>query len=103
GECHAMRERSEALIEESTREGRDDEEFAEARALLAWVSDHHFTFLGYREHELTETALNPVEGSGLGLLRGGGTTSSGFAKLPLGVRALAREPDPLVLAKANNR
>ena len=98
-----MRERMQALIDEPTPEGMDEEEFAEARALLAWVADHHFTFLGYREYELTETALNPVEGSGLGLLRGGGATSSGFAKLPLGVRALAREPDPLVLAKANNR
>ena len=45
-----------------------------------------------------------VEGSGLGLLRGGGGhVSTAFAKLPLGVRALAREPDPLVLAKANTR
>src|SRR3954447_24776588 len=90
-----MRERMQALIDEPTPEGMDEEESAEARALLSWVSAHHFTFLGYREYELTETALNPVEGSGLGLLRGGGSTSSGFAKLPLGVRALAREPDPL--------
>src|SRR4051794_38824391 len=98
-----MRERMQALIDEPTPEGMDDDEFAEARALLAWVSDHHFTFLGYREYELTESALKAVEGSGLGLLRGGSGGSSGFAKLPLGVRALAREPDPLVLAKATNR
>src|SRR3954447_16016722 len=97
------RERMQALIDEPTPEGMDDDEFAEARALLAWVSDHHFTFLGYREYELTESALKAVEGSGLGLLRGGSGGSSGFAKLPLGVRALAREPDPLVLAKATNR
>src|SRR3954470_7332136 len=100
----AMRERMQALIDEPTPEGMDEDEFAEARALLAWVGDHHFTFLGYREYELTESALQAVEGSGLGLLRGGSAgTSSGFAKLPLGVRALAREPDPLVLAKATNR
>src|SRR5690349_20304323 len=99
-----MRERMQALIDEPTPEGMDEDEFAEARALLAWVGDHHFTFLGYREYELTETALQAVEGSGLGLLRGtSGSQSSGFAKLPLGVRALAREPDPLVLAKANTR
>ena len=30
----------------------DPDEFEEARALLAWVADHHFTFLGYREYEL---------------------------------------------------
>src|SRR4051794_5436629 len=98
-----MRERMAALIAEATPAGMDEDEFAEARALLAWVADHHFTFLGYREYELTESALKAVEGSGLGLLRGGSGGSTGFAKLPLGVRALAREPDPLVLAKATNR
>ncbi len=95
-----MRERMAALIDEERPTGVDVEE---ARALLAWVADHHFTFLGYREYELTESSLRAVEGSGLGLLRGGSGDSSGFAKLPLGVRALAREPDPLVLAKANTR
>src|SRR3954466_3472935 len=98
-----MRERMAALIAEATPAGVDEDECAEARALLAWVADHPFTFLGYREYELTESALKAVEGSGLGLLRGGGGSSSGFAKLPLGVRALAREPDPLVIAKATNR
>src|SRR4051794_35358916 len=95
-----MRERMAALLDEERPAGVDVEE---ARALLAWVADHHFTFLGYREYELTESALRAVEGSGLGLLRGGTGDSSGFAKLPLGVRALAREPDPLILAKANTR
>ena len=61
-----MRERMQALIDEPTPAGMDEDEFAEARALLAWVADHHFTFLGYREYELTESALKAVEGSGLG-------------------------------------
>src|SRR3954463_7336605 len=97
-----MRERMQALIDEPEPPGVG---VSEARALLAWVADHHFTFLGYREYELTRDSLRAIEGSGLGLLRGvsGGGESSGFAKLPLGVRALAREPDPLVLAKANTR
>src|SRR5689334_8154207 len=82
-----MQARMRELIEEPRPEGVDVEE---ARALLAWVADHHFTFLGYREYELTADALRAVDGSGLGLLRGGGGESSGFAKLPLGVRALAR-------------
>src|SRR4051794_6653929 len=96
-----MRERLQALIDEPEPPGID---VAEARALLAWLADHHFTFLGYREYELTADSLRAVEGSGLGLLSGGsGGESSGFAKLPLSVRALAREPEPLVLAKANTR
>ena len=98
-----MRERMQALLDEPMPAGVDTDEFAEARALLAWVADHHFTYLGYREYELTEDALHAVEHSGLGLLRGGGAQSTGFAKLPVAVRALAREPNPLVLAKATTR
>ncbi|MBE2317863.1 NAD-glutamate dehydrogenase [Solirubrobacter sp. CPCC 204708] len=98
-----MRERMQALLEEPMPAGVDTDEFEEARALLAWVADHHFTYLGYREYELTEDSLRAVEGSGLGLLRGGGAESTGFSKLPVAVRALAREPDPLVLAKATTR
>ena len=30
------------------------EELDEARAFLAWTADHHFTFLGYRDYELTQ-------------------------------------------------
>src|SRR4051812_32283927 len=52
-----MRERMQALIEEPAPKGMDDAEFEEARALLAWVADHHFTFLGYREYELTKDSL----------------------------------------------
>lgn len=99
-----MREHMHALIEEPIPAGLNGEECEEARALLAWIADHHFTYLGYREYELTEDSLRAVEGSGLGLLRGGTSgESTGFAKLPLAVRALAREPDPVVLAKATTR
>jgi len=31
------------------------EEVEQARALLTWLADDHFTFLGYREYELVET------------------------------------------------
>ena len=47
-----MRERMQALIDEPPPAGVDPAEVEEARALLAWLSDHHFTFLGYREYEL---------------------------------------------------
>lgn len=99
-----MREHMHALIDEPFPAGLDRDECEEARALLAWIADHHFTYLGYREYELTEEdSLQAVEGTGLGLLRGGSAQSTGFAKLPLAVRALAREPDPLILAKATTR
>ena len=98
-----MRERMQALLDEPLPAGLDPAEWEEARALLAWVADHHFTYLGYREYELVEDSLVAVEGSGLGLLRGGSRESTAFSKLPLAVRALAREPNPLVLAKATTR
>jgi glutamate dehydrogenase len=87
----------------------DAEEVAEARAFLAWLEDHHFTFLGYREYELVEredgVRLTSVADSGLGILRqpGGTQTSRGFDKLPPRVRAHALEPYLLNLTKANSR
>ena len=99
-----MRERMEALISEPRPPGVDAAAVEEARALEAWLCDHHFTFLGYREYTFDGELLRGVEGSGLGLLRGGsGDVSSAFAKLPPKVRALALEPEPLVLSKANAR
>ncbi len=32
----------------------DEAELAEARALLEWIDDHHFTFLGYRSYDLVQ-------------------------------------------------
>ena len=87
----------------------DAEETAEIRAFLAWAADHHFTFLGYRDYELTtangEDQLKIVARSGLGVLREPrlGGVSASFADLPKELRALAREPRLLVLTKANAR
>ncbi|HET6263860.1 MAG TPA: NAD-glutamate dehydrogenase domain-containing protein, partial [Usitatibacter sp.] len=100
----AMRSRMEGVV----REIKEDN--AEIKAFLAWAADHHFTFLGYREYELTagkdgEDQLKIVPRSGLGVLRepklGGVSTS--FSELPKELRALARDPNPLVLTKANTR
>jgi glutamate dehydrogenase len=85
------------------------EELAEAKALLEWIGDHHFTFLGYREYELLtrdgEDVLEAVAGSGLGILREREhkPVSHSFSQLPPDVRRLAREPNLLNLTKANAR
>ena len=46
---------------------------AEVAAFLRWLADGHFTFLGYREYEVTpdegDGVLRALEGSGLGILR----------------------------------
>jgi glutamate dehydrogenase len=87
----------------------DAEEVQEARALLEWMDQGYFTFLGYREYDLvtdgTEDSLQVVRGSGLGLLRDDGTrlVSHSFAALPPDVRRLAREKHVLNLTKANTR
>jgi glutamate dehydrogenase len=80
-------------------------EVDEAVDLLRWLIDDHFTFLGYREYHLTEdgSALEPVSGTGLGIMRYDRPPSAGFAHLPPEVRARARDPHVLVLTKANSR
>jgi len=81
------------------------EELAEGKALLQWLADQHFTFLGYRAYDLlADDSLAPVRDSGLGLLRDAPVApSKGFAALPPEVRAKARERNLLVLTKANAR
>ncbi|MDF3292972.1 NAD-glutamate dehydrogenase [Streptomyces silvisoli] len=96
-------------------------EVSEARELLRWLADDHFTFLGYREYRLAtepgpdgtqEDVLTAVPGTGLGVLRSdpqhrvsedGGPASPSFNRLPADARAKAREPKLLILTKANSR
>ena len=80
-------------------------ETSESVDLVRWLVDDHFTFLGYREYVLSADgeSLDPVPGTGLGLLRSDRPASQGFAKLSPEVRARAREPKVLVLTKANSR
>jgi glutamate dehydrogenase len=79
----------------------------ETQALLRWLADNHFTFLGYREYDLVEApdgmALRPVPGTGLGILRHDKRKSSSFASLPPEVRARAKDRQRLILTKANSR
>jgi glutamate dehydrogenase len=85
------------------------EELTEAKALLEWMDDDHFTFLGYREYDLDtrdgEDVLASAPGSGLGILRETEEkpVSHSFAQLPPEVRRRAREPNLLNLTKANSR
>jgi glutamate dehydrogenase len=107
----AMRERIREIVAELDERPPpvDPEELAEARALLEWMDDDHFTFLGYREYELHtqegDDVLSSVPGSGLGILRQADErpVSHSFAQLPPEVRRLAREPNLLNLTKANSR
>jgi len=83
----------------------------EISAFLDWLDDNHFTFLGYREYEVsgngTDRFMGVVEGSGLGLLRDPDThVFEGvrrLADLPQHVRDFLGRKHLLIVNKANMR
>ena len=76
----------------------------ETKAFLKWLTDDNFTFLGYREYDLIdaddEARLQPIDGSGLGILRGVPTRAP--KKLSGKALMVGREPPILLLTKANS-
>lgn len=77
----------------------DPDQVADGAALLRWLADGHFTFLGYRNYELVrsagpdgEPALKAVLASGLGVLR----------QDSLAARSLTAGPDTMAHALSNN-
>lgn len=85
--------------------GIPPEEVAQAKGLLEWLDDNHFTFLGYREYALHHggeaDTLQAVHGTGLGLLRYDPTGAG--VRLSEQARTVARAPELLVITKANSR
>ncbi len=80
------------------------EELEQGAALLRWLGDNHFTFLGYREYALEarpdgETLVG-VPGTGFGILR---ADPPAPRVLPEAVAYRARDKQLLVLAKANSK
>ncbi len=80
------------------------EELEQGVALLRWLGDNHFTFLGYREYALEARSegetLVGVPGTGFGILR---SDPPAPRVLPEAVASRARDKQLLVLAKANSR
>jgi glutamate dehydrogenase len=82
----------------------DEVQAFEGSALLRWLADGHFTFLGYRNYELVrgdgQRALKAVLASGLGVLR---QDSLATRNLTAGADADvdATSPDLLVLTEAS--
>ncbi|TRW46311.1 NAD-glutamate dehydrogenase [Georgenia yuyongxinii] len=117
----AMTDQATAIAEnlaEGPPRGLDPEEVAQGRALLEWLANGHFVFLGYREYLLpgngvgqpgtrqtAEAILDPVPDSGLGLLREDrpGAEPPAPTRLTGRVAEKAREPRLLIITKANSR
>ena len=84
----------------------DPGDLSEAIALLTWMENRHFTFLGYREYRLQgrkgHESLQPVAASGLGILRRGHkqpTTTN--RTLSSDIRRQSRSRDIVLVTKAN--
>ncbi len=86
----------------------DDFEIAEARELLEWFADDHFTFLGYREYDVEtrdgEEALVVRADTGLGILRAPPVEEvRPIADMPSGTRERIHERRLLNLTKASTK
>jgi len=84
-----------------------DDEVREAIAFLDWIARDNFTFLGLREYRLPagDTAADPVEGSGLGLLRDPAVRvlrrGRELVAMTPEIRAFLARPKALIITKAN--
>jgi glutamate dehydrogenase len=84
----------------------DPRDVSEAQALLAWMEDRHFTFLGYKEYLLRgrkgHDALEAVESTGLGILRRGHKRAPNTSRsLSADIRRQSRSRDLVLVTKAN--
>ena len=86
--------------------GADPDLRHESQALLQWMADDHFTFLGFREYRLTTRGekmyLRPIKGTGMGVLA---SEERGVRSIELTqqMRRLTRSKDWLIITKANSR
>jgi glutamate dehydrogenase len=79
---------------------------SEAVALLSWMENRHFTFLGYREYRLQgrigRERLHPVEATGLGILRLDHRHPESTNRiLSSDIRRQSRSRDLVLVTKAN--
>jgi len=105
----AMRERVREIIArlETDPPPLPAAEVSEGRHLLDWMEGRHFVFLGYRHYWLergrSEDRLVPDVLSSLGVLAGRrGARRAAPTVLRGAVRARAREPELLIVTKANS-
>jgi glutamate dehydrogenase len=103
-----MRSAAQQTAEELSSLGErfDTGHLNEALALLGWMENRHFTFIGYREYRLQgrkgREALKPIESTGLGILRRGHRKPARSNRsLASGIRRQSRSRDIVLVTKAN--
>jgi glutamate dehydrogenase len=91
-----------------------DKDVTDSVALLRWLVDDHFTFLGYREYEMVDGEPDPATGqrekllvakpgTGLGILRNDQTRPRVLSSLSPEAYARALEQRLLIITKSNSR
>ncbi|WP_020523220.1 NAD-glutamate dehydrogenase [Catelliglobosispora koreensis] len=105
----AMRQRALALADEiaSGELPVPDRDITDSVELLRWLTEDHFTFLGYREYVLSYVDGQPViqakPGTGLGILRGDQDSARTLSSMTPEAHAKALEKRLLIITKANSR
>jgi len=103
-----MRQRAVEVAQEIARQPPPSggNEVHEVKALLEWMADNHFTFLGYRQYKLrrgrSEDVLEPLPETGLGILRVRRGIAIESRVLTGENRERARQPELLLVTKANS-
>jgi glutamate dehydrogenase len=99
------------LARHPPRAGGQEIDIGEDLAFLDWLADNHFTFLGARDYVLAKDGahgiLEPVKGSGLGVLSDEATrvlrNSGERYGLSAEERAFLDTPEPLIVTKSATR
>jgi len=111
GDWRAMRDKMIAIADDMDKQKMPigPEGVAEAQHFLRWAADDNFTFLGYREYKVgiqnSEEVLLAVEGSGLGIFRGGERSVAPRSLKSLAAKELPQSGslDAIILTKTNAR
>jgi glutamate dehydrogenase len=105
-----MREAARIAAQELTATSArvDPTDLSETCALLAWMENRHFTFLGYREYRLRgrkgRESLDAISATGLGILRAGHkqpVNAHRARALSADIRRQSRSPNLALVTKAN--
>ncbi|WP_345782615.1 NAD-glutamate dehydrogenase domain-containing protein [Dokdonella sp.] len=111
GDWQAMRSRMLSIAGELAQRKLpiDAAGVAEAQEFLRWATEDNFTFLGYREYRVEKSGnddvLQAVDGSGLGILRGGERSLAPRSLNTLVAKDLPQSGsmDAIILTKTNAR